>query len=173
MNLLRRFLLPLAGVAAVLFIISIATPRAVHAITAALVQIVNTPANAVPTVLAPAASQIYQETCSQYMTSGNVGTCYLRAVPAGQTLFIDTLSFYLFTDHGNVAYEVYLAGDRKIWVPLSLPQTSSGLDAYTTTLSVRFTVPQSVQPQCTMYLKNMTAYSAVLCTVSGYLAPSQ
>jgi hypothetical protein len=47
-NLLRKAVVPLSGVAAVVLVVLLATPRAVHAVVAALVQVVNTSANPVP-----------------------------------------------------------------------------------------------------------------------------
>ena len=48
MNLLRKAFVPLAGVAVIVLVISMAGPRAVHAVVSTLVSVVNTSANPVP-----------------------------------------------------------------------------------------------------------------------------
>jgi hypothetical protein len=45
MNLLRRFSFPIVGFAVMALLLTLAAPRAVHAVVAALVQVVNTTAN--------------------------------------------------------------------------------------------------------------------------------
>jgi len=64
MRFAKRLLMGVgAAVLAGLLGVAIA-PKAAHAVVAALVQVVNTPTSAIPTVLAPAASNIYISSCS-------------------------------------------------------------------------------------------------------------
>jgi hypothetical protein len=54
MNFAKRMLMVVGGVAVAGLLGAILTPKAAHGIVATLVQVVNTPANPVPTVQAPA-----------------------------------------------------------------------------------------------------------------------
>ena len=82
MNLLRKALILLAGVAAIVLVISLAVPRAVHAITATLIKDVDSPA-----------FQPFAEECTSgaFDTSGRT-SCSLGAVPAGKRWVIETVS---------------------------------------------------------------------------------
>src|SRR5215471_17367047 len=51
------------------------------------VQVANTPTSAVPTVAAPAASQLYRASCTGSYDGRDIAACFFPTVPAGQTLF--------------------------------------------------------------------------------------
>lgn len=100
-TLLRKAIVPILGVAVVVLVVLLATPRAAHAVVAALVQVVNTSANPVPTTTpthlgVPLGSLVTLNclnsgtTCSSFRqidASGNqAATDY--TIPAGQTLII-------------------------------------------------------------------------------------
>ena len=61
MNLLRRFSFPIVGFAVMALLLTLAAPRAAHAVVAALVQVVNTTAN-------PAVTQDTSKQASQILT---------------------------------------------------------------------------------------------------------
>ncbi len=100
-SLVRKAIVPLLGVAVVVLVLLIATPRAVHAIVATVVQVANTSANPVPVTTpthlgVPLSSlvalncMISGTTCSSFRqidASGNqAATDY--TIPAGQTLLV-------------------------------------------------------------------------------------
>jgi len=178
MRFVRRYLLPTAGVTAIALLIAIASPRAVQAVTAALVQIVNTPGNAVPVVQAPAAAQRYYSNCTDQIAGGTDATCYLTPVPAGQTLFVETISVQIATDMGNPPYVTGFAwqtGNLNIvWIPMFKQATDAPyVDWYQGTLAVKVMVPASIQPSCGLGLHVPSKYGAINCQVFGYLAPAQ
>jgi hypothetical protein len=76
MNQLRSFFVPVGGLAILALLLTLAAPRAVHAIAAALVQVVNTTAN-------PAITQDTSKQASQIVTL----TCNPAPVPAIFTCF--------------------------------------------------------------------------------------
>src|SRR5579871_298652 len=124
----RKFLLPVAGVVAAAAIVTIISPRAVHAITAAMVQVVNTPTNALPTVHAPAASQLYSSYCYGSFSNPypNSASCQLAAVPAGQSLVIETVSTAISPDKGIYPFQAQIFGlsdtgtsGPTVWIPIS------------------------------------------------------
>jgi hypothetical protein len=95
MNLLRKALIPLGGVAITSLLLTLLAPPAAHAIVATLVQVANTTANPVPTIDASkTAANIVNLTCNagsgfcyQIPTTGvTAATPY--TVPIGMNLVI-------------------------------------------------------------------------------------
>jgi hypothetical protein len=168
---LRKSLLPAAGVVAVALLIAVASPRAVHAVAAALVQIVNTPATAVPILHAPAASQLYNHSCVVSFSGNSSSYCHLPTVPTGQTLFVETVSFWGHIGVGTGVYEAYLGNgtaDGLLYVPVSqqYPGFVEG------TLSAKAFYGAGSTPMCSMSLDQTTGNN-FRCYVFGYLAPAQ
>jgi hypothetical protein len=85
-----KFVLSFGAVALAVCMLTLAVPRAAHAIAATLVQVTNTTANPViiQNVDAPGRSP-YQKTCSFI---GTQHSCTLPAVPADTELVIQTVS---------------------------------------------------------------------------------
>lgn len=109
MRILKQALAALGGIVALVAILLLTSPKAVHALTATLVQVTNTISNPVPTAdVARSASQnvllfctfpgigVFNEGCAQVVP----GQCFLGAlveqcsqytVPPGQNLIVDTV----------------------------------------------------------------------------------
>jgi hypothetical protein len=104
MSLQRKTLVPLTGVAVIALVALLGAPRAVHAITATLVQVVNTEASpAITQDTSREASQIvslycgeYPLLCYQIQESGGIGTT-AYAVPAGFHLVIKSVEIFVAT----------------------------------------------------------------------------
>ena len=195
MNLIRRFVLPFAGVAAIAMLIAKASPRAVHAVTAALVQIVNTPTNAVPSIHAPAASQLYHGVCYGYWQVALVGGsynatahCSLPAIGSGQILFIEQVSASTGTAIGSVPdgvtlYDPTAGSSNFVFVPLLKQATIGAFDVYMGNAGgVRVGFPGPTQPTCTADVAGSGGTSMppsegiggrLTCSISGYLTPAQ
>ena len=105
MNLLRKCLLPLAGVAAVLFIISIASPRAVQAITAALVKNVDEPGRTpweTRSAFLPNAGGCFGGTdCLNYTDGPQYAIFDLRPIPAGKRWIVQSATGGLVNGTGR------------------------------------------------------------------------
>jgi len=177
MNFIRKFVLPVAGVAAVALLIAIASPQAVHAITAALVQIANTPTTAVPAIQAPAESQIYRNLCSVFPNGSTHMECTLPSVPAGQTLFLETVSIDARSDPGLTPYIAYLTqfpnGIRALNVPMSAPITAEGVANSAGTVGGRVSFPAGSAPTCDVWFTGDVHSGSMYCHAFGYLAPAQ
>ncbi len=177
MRLIRKLVLPVAGVVGAVAIVTIISPRAVHAITAALVQVMNTPTNAVPTTLAPAFTQTYAANCSSNYNGGQYAQCSLPQVPAGQTLFVETVSLYSVSNHGvgPTVAQVASGGSAGFLVPMAqqLSEAGSNLDFYVGTLSARMAIGPQFMPGCYMALSAASTAGRFDCGVMGYLAPAQ
>ena len=175
MNYLRKSLLPVAALAASVLMISMAGPRVVRAAAAALVQIVNTTANAVPAVHAPAANQIYQNSCGKHYDAAVMAQCQLPAVAAGQTLFLETVSMSSFSGTGsNVVRAVlnYSDGLPAVYVPMVQQGTFGNFSG---AVAGRMVVKAGLAPVCEVDLDNAPPSGTpnMTCVVHGYLAPVQ
>lgn len=99
---LKRWALPLTGLGVTLALV-LATPRAAHAVAAALVQVTNTASNpAVTQDTSHMASQMvhlscfgevngFSQSCVLISPSGELGSVYSYTVPAGQSLVITSV----------------------------------------------------------------------------------
>jgi hypothetical protein len=116
MNILRRTLMAIGGMAVVSLVIALAAPKAAHALVATLVQVVNTTANPVPTSLTDALNSFDVENACNFSLSSNGGssgsdTCKIPAiytVPAGKIAVVETVSGRCVTDTGTALREVRL-----------------------------------------------------------------
>ncbi len=186
MNLLRKALIPLTGVAVIALIISLAGPRAVHAITATLVSVVNT----VPVVVAPSAPLLYESNCVGAFGGTAEGTCTFRTVPAGNTLFIDAVSLYLNSLEPTIGVQwaqlqVYNsgpsypegppAGDAQngnaLFIPLMKNASGFGSNYVGTITAATVWTANSPGPQCQILLNNSSSLASFSCSVWGHLAP--
>jgi hypothetical protein len=185
MRFAKRLLMGVgAAVLAGLLGVAIA-PKAAHAVVAALVQVVNTPTSAIPTVLAPAASNIYISSCSGLYNGSTGNVCDFSAVPPGQTLVVTALTIWSESTPGadpqlaQLALQVYPLGPFWFAVPMGRQASSGTYDYYTGTLAGPIVIPSgtwpfSPGPECQVFLNgNSTAeYSSFQCTISGYFVPS-
>ena len=160
---------------AVALLIAIASPRAVQAVTTAFVQVTNTPANAVPTMHAPAASQIYRGICGAFPAGNNSLQCSLASVPAGQTLFVETISLWVSTDAGVAPSGAqFYDGSYFVTVPMSAQANNSiGQASFSGTVAVRAAYPAGSYPACAVGLSGNSGGGGFQCAVYGYLAPTQ
>lgn len=96
MKRIRKMLAVILGAVLLMFVAAMFGPRTAHAIVAALVQVVNTPTNAVNELHAPAASAIYENSCDIYVGGGggNVASCQMPAAPPGETLVVEAVSIF-------------------------------------------------------------------------------
>ncbi|MCX6627700.1 MAG: hypothetical protein NTW28_08740 [Candidatus Solibacter sp.] len=172
MNFVRKSVLPVMGVAAIALLITIASPRAVHAIVAAMVQVVNTPTNAVPTMQAPAASQRYRSWCQKKFNYDLGGFCYLDPVPAGQTLFVEAIS--IKTEAGNDLSTGRFYSGNELGGGFAVPMFQQGSsNTFVGTFAGRISVSASQQPSCLAMFATAQPSGNMECLVYGYLAPAQ
>ncbi len=184
MSSAKRYLAIALSFVLAVTVFAICVPRAVHAITATLVQIVNTPTNAVPTMHAPALSQVYQSMCVQHFNGQNFAACNLTPVPAGKILFVEAASVETSSDHGIAPYGgATIKGSSLGYLPATLivpllPQGSFGnLDLYAGTVGGRAAILgeqlSSVTVECSASLPAASSGGVVWCNVFGYLASMQ
>jgi len=181
MRLIRKLALSVAGVVAATAIVTIVSPRAVHAVTAALVQVVNTPTNAVSTVHAPAASQLFATYCIADFINSNNARCDFPPPPDGKTFFVETFSVRTNTPAGADPIWVQLQGmspsDPIVYIPMS--QQAPGApnrDYFTGTVAVRVGYAAPTWPLCQVILSQTTSTEfnrGLSCAIAGYFAPSQ
>lgn len=180
MKTARRFLLPVSAMAVLAIAFALVNPKAVHAVAAAFVQVANTPANAVPMMAAPAQSQLYHSACSASYAGQYQSYCTLTPVPAGQTLFIETVSVFSESDVGRdpilVRVGPHLQPDNTnalLYVPLFQQKSLQNFDNFVGIVSARVAVSAADLPQCGAMLSGTSNNGFLTCEVSGYLAPAQ
>jgi len=183
MTLLRKALIPLTGVVGIALILSVAGPRAVHAITATLVSVVNT----VPVVLAPSAPLLYESNCVGAFGGTAEGTCTFQTVPAGNTLFIDAVSLYLnsleptigvqwaqlHTYNSGPSYPEGQGGQdgNPLFIPLMKNASGFGSNYVGTITAATVWTVNSPGPKCEILLNENSSLASFSCTVWGHLAP--
>jgi len=140
------------------------------------VQVENTPTSAVPTVAAPAASQLYTAQCTGGYNGSFNAQCTFPLVPAGQTLFIETESIRSTSEPGADPTEAFLAVGPEIFVPMIQQASLPGFaDNFTGTVAGKvFSRGGTTGPICIVNLnKNSITGGGITCSISGYLAPAQ
>ena len=183
MNLLRKALVPLTGVAVIALVLLVAGPRAVHALTATLVQVVNT----VPVVTAPSAPQLYESNCTGSFGGTAEGSCSFQTVSAGNTLFIDAVSIYLNSLETGVGPQwalmlTYNTGSSypegqgpsqgvALFIPLTKMSLGFGQNYVGTITSASVWSANSPAPKCQVLLNGASETGVFSCTAWGHLAP--
>jgi hypothetical protein len=172
MKLVKGTLMGVGVVALIASLMNIVAPKAVHAAVAALVEVANTPTTAVPTVAAPAASQLYFSSCTaSYGGSGNA-TCNFAPVPAGQTLFIESASIHSSSSPGADPASAWIAADGITFVPMVQQAAFPGSDNFAGSLAGRIWAKAGTPLFCYVALNNNSG-GGLQCAISGYLAPAQ
>lgn len=175
MSSAKRYLL-----IALCFVLAVTTftmlaPRAAHALVATLVQVVNTPTNAVPTVQAPAATQRYHSQCSENGYQQTYAQCDLQPVPAGQTLFVESVS--LAGAAGDAESPDLYAGvfyTDEYGVNFQMPMLQQGsANMWVGNFAGRISIVATKTPSCGVFFRSSKNFAAVSCSVYGYLAPAQ
>ena len=182
MRLLKEALGILGALVVLMVIVAFVSPKAARGVAAALVQVVNTPTTAVPTVAAPAATQIYNSQCQSSDVASVSSFSYLYctfspAIPAGQTLFIQTMSILTNSTGGDPeagwisssTEPLYLP---QLYIPLVREATSAAGDFWAGALGGSFAVPGPASPSCVAFM-NANVSGSVSCVITGYLAPAQ
>ncbi len=113
MQFAKRMLMVLGSLALLVTLISLAAPKAAHAIVATMVQVANTAANPAVTLDADKATRIPYQSSSEgtnFVTglpcSGVDQNCSFSGIttpPAGYRLVIENISAYLYVRSGNPA----------------------------------------------------------------------
>ena len=134
-SLAKRMVSVIGGLAIAAFLVTLATPKAVHAIVSTLVTVSNTAANPVPTRAADnPARQAVLLTAGIVMPDGQpTGTLLMNSesvqftVPAGQRLVVDSVSGNMSAPSGQTPIEVAVLGNSQAQIfPVATFQGSSG-----------------------------------------------
>ena len=155
--------------------LALVTPRAAHAVAAALVQVTNTSANPVPNqdVDAPG-RHLYQSTCVTTTgdSSGKQFVCSLSAVPANRELVIQTVSILAEAPNPPAIGQLGTTAGGVESVA-AFPVVNSGLTEFgtaigTATQPLTLYADPGTQPECSVVVASAPTISAMTCTVSGY-----
>jgi len=179
MNFVRKALLPMGGVVALALIIMIASPRAAHALAAAMVQIMNTPTTAVPATHAPAANQIYRQGCSiSYGTATQEFDCpnILPGPTSGKVLVVEQVTVKigsLTTGAPATVFVEAFGGFSQVWIPMIQQGAFNGGNTFVGTVTgAHLYVLPGEDLTCSAILSS-TSSGSLTCLVSGYYIPAQ
>jgi len=175
MKVINKRIVQAGAALGVVATLALVTPRAAHAVAAALVQVTNTSANPVPNqdVDAPG-RHLYQSICTT-TTGDSLGkqfVCILSAVPANTELVIQTVSILAETPNppaiGQLATTV-----RGVQAVVAFPVVNSGLTEFgtmigTATQPLTLYADPGTQPQCSVVVASAPAIPAMTCSVIGY-----
>ena len=182
MNLVRKVLLPMGGVVALALIIMIASPRAAHALAAAMVQVMNTPTTAVPALHAPATNEIVTGAAggSLYSVVGGYGIYETSPVPGGKTLVTETITASANVPHGSGPVMVSFSPQGNAWIFATLPlvqiYSAGGYDLFIGTITgAHLYTTAGSQPSCifTTSAAPPPTSGSYYCAISGYYVPAQ
>jgi hypothetical protein len=136
--------------------------------------IANTPTTAVPTVAAPAASQLYESSCTGFFNGGSGMICTFAPPPAGHTLFIETASIRSSPTSGQAPVNALIKNTNNgvSGVSIAIPMVQQGGGSFTGTLAGRIWVKAGETPTCSV-LQNNNDSGGALCSIIGYLVPAQ
>jgi hypothetical protein len=155
--------------------LAMVTPRAAHAVAAALVQVTNTSANPVPNqdVDAPG-RHIYQSTCTTATgdSFGKQFVCTLSAVPANRELVIQTVSILAETPNPPAIGQLGTTGGG-VGAIVGFPVVNSGFSEFGTAIGsathpLTLYADPGTQPECSITVASAPAIPSMICTVIGY-----
>jgi hypothetical protein len=181
MKRIGKMLAVIFGAGLLLVVGAMFGPRTAHAITATMVQVVNTPTTAIPAVQAPASSTLYSHSCvgDQFFPSAeSTSTCTFPDLPDGQTLIVESISLAV-TTNGTAPEIAYISradeiesGPARLFIPMS--QQADNIGGYHNFIGASAArVYFHSAPGCGLTLANATApQGAFICNIGGYLVPT-
>jgi|SRR5580658_5349985 hypothetical protein len=184
MKLVRKVLSALGGIFLAAFLIAALAPKAAHAIVATLVQVVNTPTTAIPTVQAPAETTFYSNSCSgTYLPHDAYAYCTFPPLPVpSDSLVVESVTINSVSSPGaDVASAQFCGTDFNLcyFVPMikmaTYPSPVGAPDNWTGSLGGRiYFQPNAggITPGCQVNVIVVPNAGGISCTVSGYLVPS-
>ena len=175
MKLLKQAMAVLGTVVVIAVIVVLVTPKTAHALVATLVQVENTPTTAVPTVIAPAAGQLYNSVCSVDTNGPGFSECNFTPVPAGKTLIVETGSVETESLGASAPFLARLVDSNTFNLFVSIPLVQEGSNGGSTNfagaLSGRIGI--SVTPGCQVGFGGALVENRIFCALSGYLVSAQ
>ena len=185
MKLIRKIFVPLGGVAAAVLLLTLVMPRTVHAVAAALVQVVNTSAN-------PVVTQETMHQASQLVSLGigfngygndfDVNLLYLQRpdgtfggpymVPAGQNLVVTTIRVNPDPSGSTSNLEVALGAGPTIAYPATTTASYDYLMVTPSTMTEAHPtgtyIPSGLYPMISVRARDHKSFNVGIA-VQGYL----
>jgi hypothetical protein len=166
MKFTRKSLLGLAGVGIASVLLTLAAPKAAHAVTATLVQVANTRATPVPTESVDEPGRHpYQTTCTGFSNAYGLAYCNTPNVPAGYEFVIQSVSMYVQNAAPQYAYIITTVsnGVMDTYIPLT---AQGGLNYVG---AVGLTLQNDPNNGITCDAVTSSTEAGVTCSFSGYL----
>jgi hypothetical protein len=168
MKVAKTLLCGLGGLTCAAFALNMIFPKAAHALTATLVQVVNTRSSPVPNqdVDQPARNP-YQSGCTYNITAYGPAYCSLQPVPANMELVVQDISFRV---PGGVPQEGRFTTTAGGALQSSfIPLTQQAPSLYVGNVPMVQYADPLTYPQCYVEPNVVTSPVTLQCTVTGYL----
>jgi len=166
MKITARFVSSIGAALGVAGMLALMAPKAVHAVTAALVQVANPPSSPVPNQdVDQPARHPFVLSCQTLIS--NEGLCTTRSVPPNSEFVIQAASVALFGAAGVVDFASSEGGvTQTTFLPMSVQPP--GLD-FVSTVPVAAYADSNTQVTCTGVLGQGANSAQMNCTFNGYL----
>jgi hypothetical protein len=169
MQLVKRLFMGIFGLAAAAALLTVIAPRAAHAVTATLVEVVNTRSTPVPNqdVDAPARHP-YQTGCYASGTDQNgLLTCQLPVTPPSTELVIQNVSMVLYnaTPNSPALFTTHAGGVLGGPSLLMAQQTNN---VYVNNQALTLYNDPGTTPVCSDSLSSPNPNALFACSISGY-----
>jgi hypothetical protein len=162
MKFVQRLLMGIGGLAAAAALLAVLAPKAAHAVTATLVEVVNTRSTPVPNqdVDAPGRHP-YSQTCSS-TGSGNFFGCDMPTVPPNTEVVIQNVSMLLSGGSPTSGSLVSTSGGQV--VTAYIPLVAVGGPYF----SASQPITQYIDPGTVAACYGPFGFTGFSCTISGY-----
>ena len=180
MNYLRKAISALGGIFLAALLIAALAPKATHAIAAALVQVVNTPANPVVTTDSLGTATLLQLNCQVSSTVGSNGNSFSDncfTVPAGKRAVVENVDGVCSTANGaSISGTAVIVGTFS-GVLHQIPLHFEGLTAfgfinYDYNFPVRFYADPGQQFSVELQTNDFTGSTSCQMNIGGRLVPT-
>jgi hypothetical protein len=161
--------------------VSITGTPSVQITNAPAVNVTNTPTTAIPTVVAPAASTIYNQMCTQSTSDTNIASCTFAGFAPG-TLVITSASVASQNTAGEDPLNAQIqsgGGSPVLFIPMTKQTTvnlsSGNADFLAGASSGVVMLPGSSSPPICLLNTHIASAGEVIvitCTISGYVVPA-
>lgn len=166
MKFVQRLFIGIGGLAAAATLLAVLAPKAAHAVTATLVQVVNTRSTPVPNQdVDQPGRHPYQQMCFSSINQGGTISCAMPAIPPNTELVIQTVSMIVTATTPPLYTQLITIGggvNMNAYVPL-VAQTSY----YMATQSLTQYSDPGFPPTCATQPTG-TSSAGLTCSIAGY-----
>ena len=171
MKFAQRLFMGIGGLAAAAALLAVVAPKAAHAVTATLVQVVNTRSAPVPNqdVDSPGRHP-FQQVCSGTGTQSNgIIFCEFPLVPPNEEVVVQTVSAVLYGTTATPYFTQLTTIGGANLINTNIPMIAQGFGWYVGTQPLtQYIDPLSTNASCTSYTNIVSPTVLFTCSITGY-----